>query len=81
MRPGRFRASSDETPGRKPARNASGGSENPLGKTFVGTRKARSRPTETKQFVMATPTCQRRRNLHGFRFLSIARSHKQKTEI
>ena len=47
--------------------NASGGTENPLGKTETGTRKVTSRPTAPNQSVMATPSCQRRRNLHGFR--------------
>ena len=36
-------------------------------KTETGTRKATSRPTAPNQSVMAAPTRQRRRNLHGFR--------------
>ena len=67
MRPERFRASCDEILMAEIGPNASGGSENPLGKTETGTRKVTSRPTAPNQSVMATPTCQRRRNLHGFR--------------
>ena len=67
MRPGRFRASCDEILMAEIGPNASGGTENPLGKTETGTRKVTSRPTAPNQSVMATPTCQRRRNLHGFR--------------
>ena len=69
MRPGRFRASCDGNLMAEIGPNASGGTENPLGKTETGTRKVTSRPTAPNQSVMATPTCQRRRNLHGFRFL------------
>ena len=67
MRPGRFRASCDEILMAEIGPNASGGTENPLGKTETGTHKVTSRPTAPNQSVMATPTCQRRRNLHGFR--------------
>ena len=70
LRPGRFRASCDEILMAEIGPNASGGTENPLGKTETGTRKATSRPTAPNQSVMAAPTCQRRRNLHGFRFKS-----------
>ena len=67
MRPGRFRASCDEILMAEIGPNASGGTENPLGKTETGTRKVTSRPTAPNQSVMAAPTRQRRRNLHGFR--------------
>ena len=67
MRPERFRASCDEILMAEIGPNASGGTENPLGKTEAGTHKVTSRPTAPNQSVMATPTCQRRRNLHGFR--------------
>ena len=67
MRPGRFCASCDEILMAEIGPNASGGTENPLGKTETGMRKVTSRPTAPNQSVMATPTCQRRRNLHGFR--------------
>ena len=73
MRPGRFRASCDEILMAEIGPNASGGTENPLGKTETGMRKVASRPTAPNQSVMATPTCQRRRNLHGFRLLFSAR--------
>ena len=72
MRPERFRASCDEILMAEIGPNASGGSENPLGKTETGTRKVTSRPTAPNQSVMAAPTCQRRRNLHGFRKLNVA---------
>ena len=68
MRPGRFRASCDEILMAEIGPNASGGTENPLGKTETGTRKVTSRPTAPNQSVMAAPTRQRRRNLHGFRY-------------
>ena len=71
MRPGRFRASCDEILMAEIGPNASGGTENPLGKTETGTRKVTSRPTAPNQSVMAAPTCQRRRNLHGFRNYSV----------
>ena len=70
MRPGRFRAFCDEILMAEIGPNASGGTENPLGKTETGTHKVTSRPTAPNQSVMATPTCQRRRNLHGFRIQS-----------
>ena len=75
MRPGRFRASCDEILMAEIGPNASGGTENPLGKTEAGTHKVTSRPTAPNKSVMATPTCQRRRNLHGFRAFNIFPTH------
>lgn len=51
MRPGRFCVSCDGIPSRKPPQDASGGSENPLGKTETGTREVTSRPTAPNQSV------------------------------